>query len=70
MTIAVLGAGMVGRAIAIDLAKENSVTSFDLNATNLDELKTRNAEIKTVAADLSNFAEYENWFSPFDFEKE
>jgi len=66
MTIAVLGAGMVGRAIAIDLAKENSVTSFDLNATNLDELKTRNAEIKTVAADLSNFAEYENWFSPFD----
>ena len=66
MTIAVLGAGMVGRAIALDLAKDYSVTSFDLNAVNLDELKSRNKSIQTVAADLSQFAEYENWFSPFD----
>jgi lysine 6-dehydrogenase len=66
MTIAVLGAGMVGRAIALDLAKNYTVTSFDLNAVNLDEIKSRNAAIQTVAADLSQFAEYENWFSPFD----
>ena len=32
-------AGMVGRAIALDLANEHSVTSFDLNAANLEELK-------------------------------
>jgi lysine 6-dehydrogenase len=66
MTIAILGAGMVGRAIALDLANDYSVTSFDLNAINLEELKRRNDSIQTVAADLSQFAEYENWFSPFD----
>src|SRR5204863_941411 len=66
MTIAVLGAGMVGRAIALDLAKDYKVTSFDLDATNLGELKSRNVAIETVAADLSQFDEYENWLSPFD----
>ena len=66
MKIAVLGAGMVGRAIALDLAKEHDVTSFDLNAQNLEEIKSRNAAVQTVGADLSVFPEYENWFSPFD----
>ena len=66
MTIAVLGAGMVGRAIALDLVKDYAVTSFDLNAVNLAELKSRNAAVQTVAADLSQFWEYENWFTPFD----
>jgi saccharopine dehydrogenase-like NADP-dependent oxidoreductase len=55
MMIAVLGAGMIGRTIA-----------EDLDAQNLDEVKKRNAAIQTVGADLSLFAEYENWFSPFD----
>ncbi|MEP7374473.1 MAG: saccharopine dehydrogenase C-terminal domain-containing protein [Chitinophagaceae bacterium] len=66
MTIAVLGAGMVGRAIALDLAKDYDVTSFDLSAMNLEELKNRNADIQTAAADLSQFDEYKNWLSPFD----
>jgi len=66
MTLAILGAGMVGKAIALDLAKEYSVTSFDLNSTNLDELKTRNASVQTVRTDLSQFDEYQNWLSPFD----
>lgn len=66
MTIAVLGAGMIGRAIALDLAKDYSVTSFDLNAVNLEEVKSRNDAVQTVAADLSKFTEYTNWFSPFD----
>jgi lysine 6-dehydrogenase len=66
MMIAVLGAGMVGRAIALDLAKEYAVTSFDLNAINLDELKSRNYSIHTVAANLSQFDEYKNWLTPFD----
>ena len=46
MQIAVLGAGMVGRAIAIDLAKDFDVTSFDLNPANLQELHKRNKAIK------------------------
>lgn len=66
MTIAVLGAGMVGRAIALDLAKDHTVTSFDLNAANLAELKGRNDAVQTVAANLSQFEEYNNWLAPFD----
>jgi lysine 6-dehydrogenase len=66
MTIAVLGAGMVGRAIALDLAKQYSVTSFDLDGTNLETLKNSDAAVQTVAADLSLFDAYKNWLSPFD----
>ena len=39
MTIAVLGAGMVGRAIALDLAKDYSVTSFDLERNQPGRIK-------------------------------
>ena len=66
MTIAVLGAGMVGRAIALDLSSRFDVTSFDLSTNNLEELKKRNPKINTVGADLSLFSEYANWFGPFD----
>ncbi|MEQ1675239.1 MAG: saccharopine dehydrogenase C-terminal domain-containing protein [Chitinophagaceae bacterium] len=66
MTIAVLGAGMVGKAIALDLVNDHAVTSFDLNATSLGELKKKDERVQTVAADLSQFDEYTNWFSSFD----
>ena len=57
---------MIGRAIALDLAKEYPVTAFDLNAENLEQIRSRNDNIQTVGADLSLFNEYKNWFSPFD----
>lgn len=66
MTIAVLGAGMIGQAIALDLAKDFTVTAFDLDAVVLDTLKTKDPSIQTVPADLSQFEEYNNWLSPFD----
>jgi len=66
MTIAVLGAGMVGRAIALDLAKEHTVTCFDLNASSLEEIKKENEKIQVVAADLHRYDEYKNYFEPFD----
>ncbi len=66
MNIAVLGAGMVGRAIALDLARDFKVTSFDLNTENLDRLKKRNPDIETRQADLSRYAEYAQWLSPYD----
>jgi saccharopine dehydrogenase-like NADP-dependent oxidoreductase len=66
MTIAVLGTGMVGRAIALDLANDYIVTSFDLSEANLDELKRRDASIKTVVANLSLYEEYKSWLEPFD----
>lgn len=49
--IIVLGAGMVGRAMAIDLAKKHHVTSADISDENLHKL--RSAGIETVKADLS-----------------
>jgi lysine 6-dehydrogenase len=50
--IIVLGAGLVGKAIAIDLSKSHEVTSIDLNANNLGKLKSYPA-IKTREMDLS-----------------
>jgi saccharopine dehydrogenase-like NADP-dependent oxidoreductase len=66
MTIAVLGAGMIGRAIALDLAKDYSVTSFDISGANLEQVKSRNAGVATAAAELSRFDEYKSLLSPFD----
>jgi len=57
---------MVGRAIAIDLAKEYAVTCFDLNANNLEEIKKEDAAIQVVPVDLSVFSEYKNFLAPFD----
>jgi saccharopine dehydrogenase-like NADP-dependent oxidoreductase len=50
-TIAVLGAGMVGKAMALDLARQHQIISADLNSDNLKAL--RHPNIKTVQADLS-----------------
>lgn len=50
--ITVLGAGMVGRAIARDLAKSYTVTSVDLDEGNLFLLAQYG--INTIAADLSD----------------
>lgn len=66
MNIAVLGAGMVGRTIALDLTKDFTVTSFDVNPQNLELLQTRNAAIHVVQADLQQYSQYEQWLQPFD----
>ncbi len=52
MRIAVLGAGMVGSAIAIDLNKSFSVVSADIDREALSRLKANS--IDCVHADLSN----------------
>jgi len=51
--IVILGSGMVGRAIAIDLAERYDVTSVDMNKDALNRLNL-NKEIKTIQSDLSN----------------
>ena len=66
MKIAILGAGMVGRAIALDLAKDYDVTSFDLDGVNLEMLKRENSSIHTAAADFLRVDEYKDWLEPFD----
>lgn len=66
MKIAVLGTGMVGSAIALDLASRHHVTSFDVSETNLALLKKRNSRIETQQADLSNYESYSQLLSSFD----
>jgi saccharopine dehydrogenase-like NADP-dependent oxidoreductase len=66
MKIGILGAGMVGRAIATDLAKNYDVTSFDISKHSLDLLQRKNSNIKIKQADLGEFYQYENWFTEFD----
>ena len=66
MKVAVLGAGMVGSAIAIDLASRHHVTTFDVSDTNLEMLKKRNPRVETQLADLRDYSSYPQLLSSFD----
>ncbi|MEP7238849.1 MAG: saccharopine dehydrogenase C-terminal domain-containing protein [Ferruginibacter sp.] len=67
MQIAILGAGMVGRAMAIDLAAKYNVTSFDVSDKSLQLLSQRNSAIKTIKTDLSDYSNYNQMLQGFDF---
>jgi len=67
MQIAVLGAGMVGRTMALDLAKKYAVTSFDISGHSLEILVQKDPSIKTIRADLGDFDQYPALLSHFDF---
>ena len=62
--IVVLGAGLVGSAIAIDLSKQHRVTSIDVNKEALDKLKSYG--IKTQIHDLSKPGVVKGAVAPFD----
>jgi len=66
MKVAVLGSGMVGSAIAMDLASRHHVTAFDMSNANLDLLKKRNPRIETQQADLGNYSSYSQLLASFD----
>ncbi len=66
MKVAVLGAGMVGSAIAMDLASRHHVTAFDVSNANLDLLKKRNPRIETQQADLRDYSSYPQLLASFD----
>lgn len=65
MNIAILGSGMVGSSIAIDLSKQFNITCFDISETNLSRLALHPA-ITCRQADLSLFESYPGMLSPFD----
>lgn len=60
--IAVLGAGLVGKTIAADLAKDHEVTSIDINEEALRQLKG----IQTIQTDLFDLSKLKNILQPFD----
>ncbi|MBN1985557.1 MAG: saccharopine dehydrogenase NADP-binding domain-containing protein [Prolixibacteraceae bacterium] len=63
--IVVLGAGLVGSAIATDLSKNHDVTSADLNSEAFERFKDH-PEIKTVSADLNNTEKLKELVAGFD----
>ncbi|MBL7871005.1 MAG: saccharopine dehydrogenase NADP-binding domain-containing protein [Cyclobacteriaceae bacterium] len=62
--IIVLGAGLVGKSMAIDLAKKYDVTSVDINEKALSELKSQG--IQTQKADIGNKTILSSLLRPFD----
>lgn len=60
--IAVLGAGLVGKTIAMDLAKQHDVTSVDINEEYLHQLQT----VKTIKADITDAQQLKKIIEPFD----
>ncbi|MEO5976376.1 MAG: saccharopine dehydrogenase C-terminal domain-containing protein [Chryseolinea sp.] len=62
--IAVLGAGLVGKTIAIDLAKKFDVTSADISSDALEDLKPYG--IKTSQLDFSSVTDLARFIRPFD----
>ncbi len=66
-TIAILGAGMVGRAMAIDLSLNHQVTSFDISAASLEILSKKTSAVTTRQFDLQDTAQYETLLKDFEF---
>jgi saccharopine dehydrogenase-like NADP-dependent oxidoreductase len=62
--IVVLGAGMVGRAMAIDLSKNHTVCSVDIDEVSLKNLQNKN--ISTIKADLSDGDKIKDIVKDFD----
>lgn len=62
--IAVLGAGLVGKAIALDLSKIAKVTSVDINEEALRGLGSHG--IAAVRADLADAEQLRTFLQPFD----
>jgi len=55
--IIVLGAGMVGSAMAIDLAKNHNVTITDISNSVLDRVKQKHSELSVSQLDVTNLPE-------------
>ena len=63
--VIVLGAGLVGKAIAIDLSKNFQVTAADINAENLNKLQAHQS-IEKMKIDLSNLDAVKEIISDYD----
>ena len=64
--IIVLGAGRVGKAIAIDLAQQHSITVVDIDQRILDDVVNSEQRINTIQADLHNESLLTNIVEPAD----
>ena len=60
--IVVLGAGLVGGVMAVDLSKKHEVASVDISQKNLDKL----SGINTICADISDTTTLQELIKDFD----
>jgi saccharopine dehydrogenase-like NADP-dependent oxidoreductase len=64
--VIVLGAGMVGSAIAIDMTKKHQVTVCDRSSDALDRVKRKCGELSILQLDLAQKEELQNTIKVFD----
>ncbi|MDQ7049336.1 MAG: saccharopine dehydrogenase C-terminal domain-containing protein [Enterobacterales bacterium] len=64
--IIVLGAGLIGRAVALDLAEAHQVCSVDLNKKALAKIQKENSAVETINFDLAKSPDYTELLAPFD----
>ena len=66
MKAIVLGAGMVGSAMAVDLAKNHQVTVSDISAKALERIRLKDSTINTLELDVKDKTKLSAALSPFD----
>ena len=64
--VIVLGAGMVGSAMAIDLSKNHDVTVSDYNQNALEKIKRKCKSLGTSVLDVTNKLKLQNTIAQFD----
>ena len=64
--IIVLGAGMVGSAMAIDLVKQHEVTLTDVNQDVLNNVKNKEQKLTIEKLDVTDKAKLHDMVKPFD----
>jgi saccharopine dehydrogenase-like NADP-dependent oxidoreductase len=64
--IIVLGAGMVGSTMAIDMAKNHSVTLTDLNKSALDKAVNKCEKLTPIVLDVTDKSALQKIINPFD----
>lgn len=65
--IIVLGAGMVGSAMAIDLSKKHTISLADLNSQRLEYIRQKHPKISTLQLDISDAEKLQSVLKNFDF---
>ena len=64
--VIVIGAGMVGSAMAIDMAKKHQVTLTDINLSVLENIKSKFPELQIQTLDVTAKKEFQKTISSFD----
>ena len=64
--VIVLGAGMVGSAIAIDMAKDHKVTLTDISDIALERAKLKCGELNILSLDVTDKQQLQKAIQPFD----